>query len=875
MANKSLFSAAAAAVLAVAGAAQGQTLPAPTLPLDGTVRVPCIQGVGYKNCTLSQILSGNAASAVKLQTGRTVSIGGDITVSAPPTFDGTGNITIPATVSKINGQAPAPSATTDTTNPANITFTASGSGALGVSVKSRMDLTVEITDYCTSAQIASNIATCGQAAINAAQALTTGSYGGATIHFPAKFSPYKLTGTLTVTSSFVKLKGDGKQATYIDCSGNVTADCLVFGNGGAQIRDVGVSDLGVFGSTSATAGAAVHIKSAYRPFVLNVDLENVHRGVDVDTNNNSILLKDVLINLNQAAGNADYGVYWHDKGDGTSRSDVLYLYNVTEAAKYQAGTVGLLLDGLVNTVVGDGLHLLKNQYGMRVVNSANSASYVPAFSDLHDVEIEGASVAALSIEAGSEWKFVNADITNSYGATSQGSADTYAVQCLPDSSYSVTRGLMIANSRIGLTAQSGAFLNCRDAQMSNIQFASTGEAALNTYPVISVGSSAQDVILSGITCEEFGGAAKASQCLSVASGAARIKAYGINPQYVNASPWYVDANSPTQLNFQIPAGGFGTFSPASDGQVAGERVDQNGATYFLVKNANATGAVAGFESATNTANSYCLNGLVDNGGSPYQTFSCGSAVQTSRLPAITTLPLTGLVKGNGATTALSAAVAGTDYVAPTGSGASLTGITASQIGGVTAGSVVFGGASALAQDNSNLFWDDAHNALGIGNNAPYANLSSSPGILARTSNAAGDVRINATNTATGAGVSASLGLSTGTGNSYCLDQLIDNSGAPFRKTSCGSAVTVWKLIEPTLSTRLKLTDQGSCTMSAGACSAQTLGSTYSAAPVCLLTWTGTGTLAGVLKVAATTTTVTPSSSNSSDTAQVNWACFGN
>jgi hypothetical protein len=71
-------------------------------------------------------------------------------------------------------------------------------------------------------------------------------------------------------------------------------------------------------------------------------------------------------------------------------------------------------------------------------------------------------------------------------------------------------------------------------------------------------------------------------------------------------------------------------------------------------------------------------------------------------------------------------------------------------------------------------------------------------------------------------------------------------------------------------------DQGSCTMTAGACAAQTLGSgTYSTAPLCTLTWTGTGTLTGILKVASTATTVTPTSSVGTDTAVVNYQCWGN
>ena len=81
--------------------------------------------------------------------------------------------------------------------------------------------------------------------------------------------------------------------------------------------------------------------------------------------------------------------------------------------------------------------------------------------------------------------------------------------------------------------------------------------------------------------------------------------------------------------------------------------------------------------------------------------------------------------------------------------------------------------------------------------------------------------------------------------------------------------------QPCTHLRLKLTDQGQCTMSSGVCSAQNLGSTYSAAPLIVLQWTGTGTCAGPLKYTDTTTTVTPASNTGTDTCQVNWFAFGN
>jgi hypothetical protein len=74
---------------------------------------------------------------------------------------------------------------------------------------------------------------------------------------------------------------------------------------------------------------------------------------------------------------------------------------------------------------------------------------------------------------------------------------------------------------------------------------------------------------------------------------------------------------------------------------------------------------------------------------------------------------------------------------------------------------------------------------------------------------------------------------------------------------------------------LKIADEGTCTMSGGTCPAQSLSHVYNSAPKCFANWTGTGMLTGLLKVPSTTSAVTPASSVGTDTAQVNWGCFGN
>ena len=93
----------------------------------------------------------------------------------------------------------------------------------------------------------------------------------------------------------------------------------------------------------------------------------------------------------------------------------------------------------------------------------------------------------------------------------------------------------------------------------------------------------------------------------------------------------------------------------------------------------------------------------------------------------------------------------------------------------------------------------------------------------------------------------------------------------------GPAQVPWNLINVTLAFtngRLKLSDQGVCTMVSGACSQQQFATPYNSAPVCFANWTGTGTLGGIIRVPSTTTYVTPQSTVGTDNAQVGWACLG-
>jgi len=68
---------------------------------------------------------------------------------------------------------------------------------------------------------------------------------------------------------------------------------------------------------------------------------------------------------------------------------------------------------------------------------------------------------------------------------------------------------------------------------------------------------------------------------------------------------------------------------------------------------------------------------------------------------------------------------------------------------------------------------------------------------------------------------------------------------------------------------------GNCTMASGTCGAQTFNVPYSQTPACVCSWTGGGTLTGLIKCVASTASVTPQSSVGTDSAAVAWSCTGN
>lgn len=117
------------------------------------------------------------------------------------------------------------------------------------------------------------------------------------------------------------------------------------------------------------------------------------------------------------------------------------------------------------------------------------------------------------------------------------------------------------------------------------------------------------------------------------------------------------------------------------------------------------------------------------------------------------------------------------YLTTNGSALSWASVSASMaIGGsitsATAGSVLFAGTSGvLQQDNTNFFWDDTNNRLGIGTNAPTNDIDVSRG-------STGAVAIQVKNTTTGSSSQAVMNLVADTNKTAQFQKMSTSFGAP-------------------------------------------------------------------------------------------------
>lgn len=384
-----------------------------------------------------------------------------------------------------------------------------------------------------------------QAAIDYVSTLVVAStFGGAKLFVPA--GAYNIAGTLSITRSFISLVGAGVQTTFLNFA-NGAQDCIVINGAtapGGNLRSVWISDMALNGNGLKSAGATVKFSNSYRCGLENVAIDNCITGVDIGNGTNWTRLNHVSITPNQAG--SLYGIWWHCAADGSTRSDVLEVEDVVVEGQWSNADC-FVWDGMCNTLIGTGLRLLHAKNGLRILNSANSASYYPAFANVHDLELEGFKNRALDIRGGNDFKFSDFDINNQTGGGSQGNADDYAIYIDADLTHSITRGVQLTNGRVGLCRSNAIYSDSRYLQIANVICASASYASINNAAAVRLGSNSSEVQIANLTAEEFGGTARCSYAVQIDAGAARIQGFNVSALYCNTG--HILNNSSGQVGF--------------------------------------------------------------------------------------------------------------------------------------------------------------------------------------------------------------------------------------------------------------------------------------------------------------------------------------
>lgn len=457
-----------------------------------------------------------------------------------------------------------------------------------------------------------------QQAINDLAAASSSTAGAGILYVPA--GTYLITGALAITTSFITIQGEGQQATYLKFA-NGNQNCITIGSGATATRQQCIRDLGMFGS-SKSAGIGAYILNCFNVLLERVQIEGMDICVDVGPSNNGVTLRDMYMALGPTS--FPTGINWHAAGDGSSRADVLSIYNVVIEGNWTDGT-GLRLDGSVNTLVGCTLRILHMKYGIYIRNTAASNNYYPQFTNLFDVELEGFKTRALLIEGGSDIRIVGSDINNLSGATSQGNADAYAIEIQPDTGHSETHSIIISETRIGNCRDSGIFANARNVQLTAVVMFSTSLQGSGSAAAISVGPLSRDFQYANVIAEEYGGAGRASYAIAVASGALRTN--GVNLDATNCVTGAVsDASGDASNTFLSTVNIDGTITHYS---LPVFRRDQNAVTTDILRN-KTVGASSAVQRTWDgaTANSFATQTLADNNGVPTFSYAYGSAVGT-------------------------------------------------------------------------------------------------------------------------------------------------------------------------------------------------------------------------------------------------------
>lgn len=496
---------------------------------------------------------------------------------------------------------------------------ASGAQTLTLSAWANNSI-VNVMDFCTPAQAATDITTCAGNALAYLASVGSLSYGRGELFFPGQYSPYHVLGTLNVTASDINLVGEGPDSSYIECF-STTANCIQIGqSSGTQIHNSGIKNLSInIAGSVTTSGDNIEVINASQTVIDRVNEANCFICVEVTDNANTTTIKQASLFAQQASAFA--GVYFHDSATGASRSDVLNLNNVAIEGNYGQGS-GIIQDGQASTLIGFNVTTVNFVHGWWVKNSAESNTYFPSFSNLVSFLPQANSAEAVEIDAGSAWLISDSVIVNGPGSGS--TTPHCAVLIKADAGYSGTNSVQISNSRIGNDGECGVDDGAKYTHLDGIIFAGIGLMTANTYSSIQTETTTLGAQYSHITGDCCGTSSQYTINVTPTSGnSLYISMFDIDG--TNAGTATINDTDAVNQDLQcmiIPkGGGVATCgiggNPSIEGGQFSIRKDQNGLTVSTLHNNSegANGEVA-YEVSAGGANNYTYFGQtnVDWGG---------------------------------------------------------------------------------------------------------------------------------------------------------------------------------------------------------------------------------------------------------------------
>ena len=491
-----------------------------------------------------------------------------------------------------------------TTNASTVEYDPPFTGALtsGYTVQDKLSQYVSVKDFGATGNGTTDDTAAIQAAIN-----SVASSGG-TVFLPTGI--YKVISTLNIQSSYVSLVGDGRGATIIR-SASATNDVIYLqGLSSPGVYNNTLRDFDIRFSVTRTAGNAIRMYRANQIIVERVNIDAAWNCFNLKTTNNVVLTEVVGSNVK-----GDYGCYWYSLADGTERSDVLTMANTVFNNNSNGGN-GIVLDGFVQTLRLVCVGILNANYGIQVKNTAASGSYYPAFIECFDLEIDGTNNTALQLEGGRSFSFCGCDVFNLSTATGP------IVNILADSSGSFTSDIRFTGCRIFGGQEQAIYMAGRNFLLAN---SIVGGGNSTGYNCIDLPAGAQDIVIDGNQIGTSWGGFISKYSYAINIGTTVYRTLVTNNSFYGCLAEVNDASTTSTVfvGQYLNRAGIPNLP-----NLTTYRSDNNtGIFETKIYNASTGASVTAQRTlATLTANSYVIDALKDNSGSPYRQIAGGPAI---------------------------------------------------------------------------------------------------------------------------------------------------------------------------------------------------------------------------------------------------------